>query len=105
MMIKSILLGSLVLLVLTNELGKVVDGNVNIGQNNTILSAGNFVKGSGNIVVPLDSSFNPFKGDPFFDTPLPSFDAISTRNHLLTNRPTVAAPDLTKINDFFATKN
>ena len=96
-MLKSILLGSLVVLIFTNTIGTVVDGNVNIGKNNTILSAGNYVKGSGNIVVPLDSSFNPFKGDPFFDTPLPPFDPTTTKGHLSVNSHTSTLTNPPKI--------
>lgn len=96
-MIRSILITVLVVLIITDSpIGTVVDGNVNIGKNNTILSAGNYVKGSGNIVVPLDSSFDPFKGDPFFDSPLPSFTPTPTRGGLTINSHTPYA-DIPKV--------
>ena len=64
-----LLLVSLSSLILCRNLplGTVVDGNINEGKGNTILSPGNIVRGDGNIVVPSNSSYDPFKGDPFFN--------------------------------------
>ena len=55
-------------LAVADQLGEVVDGNYNDGVGNTILSAGNFVKGDGNIVASLDSDLDIFGGDPFFSS-------------------------------------
>lgn len=58
----------LMVLAMAEQLGDVVDGNYNEGVGNTILSAGNFVKGDGNIVASLDSDLDIFGGDPFFSS-------------------------------------
>ena len=54
--------------VYAQQLGDVVEGNVNLGTGNTILSAGNYVSGDGNIVAPMDSKLDIFANNSFFSS-------------------------------------
>lgn len=66
------------ILVLTlSQQGTVVDGNLNIGKDNTILTPGNMVKGDGNTITSLDPSFQM---NSLFDAPSNPNNGFSTSN-------------------------